>query len=319
MSDIAHTPHAGAGSYQTHDESQDSLLQRMWQAKRYYLYLVPIFALLGVFSYYPPLMAVYYSFTNFNGISGKFIGLENFSDLATDRIFRASIGNAVKLLFANMVTGLIPPLVVAELLFSLRSRRLGDFYRTAFLIPTLVPAIVIIMTWRYIYHARYGLINNLLTAIGLDFLTHDWLGSFDTALPAMIFFGFPWINATSMLILLAAIIGIPRELIDAFRLDSTSTLQRIRHVDLPYIVGAIRLVIVLNIIATLQGFNLQFAMTGGGPGTATTVPAFHMFSQAFFSSRFGYGSAIGTLLFLVIAGLTVLTRRYLRSGIEYET
>ncbi len=290
----------------------------MWRAKRYYLYLVPIFALLGVFSYYPPIMALYYSFTNFNGVSGKFIGLENFSDLATDRIFRASIGNAIKLLLANMVTGLIPPLLVAELLFSLRSRRMGDFYRTAFLIPTLVPAIVIIMTWRYIYHARYGLINSLLSAVGLDFLAHDWLGSFDTALPALIFFGFPWINATIMLILLAALIDIPRELIDAFRLDSTSTMQRIMHVDLPYIVGAIRLVIVLNIIATLQGFNLQFAMTGGGPGTATTVPAFHMFSQAFFSSRFGYGSAIGTLLFLVIAGLTVLTRRYLRSGIEYE-
>ena len=318
MADVVHTPHADAGSMPMQSASQASLIQRIWRAKRYYLYLVPIFALLGVFSYYPPLMALYYSFTNYDGLSGKFIGLENFTDLASDRIFRASIKNAVILLFANTITGVIPPLLVAEMLFSLRSRRMGDFYRTAFLIPTLVPAIVIILTWRYIYHARYGLINSVLSAVGLDFLTHDWLGSFDTALAALVFFSFPWINATIMLILLAALIDIPTELIDAFRLDSSSTFQRIMRVDLPYIVGAIRLVIVLSVIGTLQGFNLQFAMTGGGPGSATMVPAFHMYSQAFFSSRFGYGSAIGTLLFLVIVGLTVITRRYLRSGIEYE-
>ena len=156
MADVVQTPHADASSIPMQSTSQASLVRRIWRAKRYYLYLVPIFALLGVFSYYPPLMALYYSFTNYDGLSGKFIGLENFTDLASDRIFRASIKNAVILLFANTVTGVIPPLLVAEMLFSLRSRRMGDFYRTAFLIPTLVPAIVIILTWRYIYHARYA-------------------------------------------------------------------------------------------------------------------------------------------------------------------
>ena len=106
MADVVQTPHADAGSIPMHRTSQASLVQRVWRAKRYYLYLVPIFALLGVFSYYPPLMALYYSFTNYDGLSGKFIGLENFTDLASDRIFRASIKNAVILLFANMVTGL---------------------------------------------------------------------------------------------------------------------------------------------------------------------------------------------------------------------
>ena len=317
-----HTPHAGTSSYQTHRVRQrgpkGALLQRMWRAKRYYLYLVPIFALLVIFSYYPPIMAIYYSLSNFNGVQLRLIGLDNFSDLFQDRLFLTSVGNVLKLMIANVLTGLIPPLLAAELIFLIRSQRAANFYRTMFLIPTLVPAMVVILTWRYIYHARYGLINTFLDIIGLDFLQHDWLGSFDTALLSLMFFGFPWIHGASLLILLAALINIPNEIFDSYRLDAGWGIHRIWHIDLPLILGAGRLVIVLGIINTLQGLTLQFALTGGGPGNATMVPAYYMYREAFFNSRFGYASAIGVVLFLVVLGATIVNLRFVRSDVEYE-
>ena len=318
MVDIAHTPQAGAGSIPMQSAGEASLLRRIWQAKRYYLYLVPIFVLLGVFSYYPPLMALYYSISNFNGVQLRVIGLDNFIDLFQDRLFLTSTGNVLKLLVASVLTGLLPPLLAAELLFYIRSQRAANFYRTMFLIPTLVPAMVVILTWRYIYHARYGLINTFLSAIGLDFLQTDWLGSFDTALLSLMFFGFPWIHGASLLILLAALLNIPGEVLDSYRLDAGWGIRRIWHIDLPLILGAVRLVVVLAIINTLQGLTLQFALTGGGPGNATMVPAYYMYREAFFNSRFGYASAIGVVLFLVVLGATFLNLRFVRSDIEYE-
>jgi ABC-type sugar transport system permease subunit len=312
MADIAHTPLAGAGSIPTQSASQSSLLQRIWRAKRYYLYLVPIFALLGIFSYYPPLMALYYSLSNFNGVQLRLI------DLFQDRLFLTSVGNVLKLMVANVLTGLIPPLLAAELIFLVRSQRAANFYRTMFLIPTLVPAMVVILTWRYIYHARYGLINTVLDGIGLDSLRHDWLGSFDTALLSLMFFGFPWIYGASLLILLAGLINIPNEIFDSYRMDAGWGIRRIWHIDLPLILGAVRLVIVLAIINTLQGLTLQFALTGGGPGNATMVPAYYMYREAFFNSRFGYASAIGVVLFLVVLGATFVNLRFVRSDVEYE-
>jgi ABC-type sugar transport system permease subunit len=263
-------------------------------------------------------MAVLYSLTDFNGVEWDWVGLDNFARFPHDRMLRRSIGNVLKLLVGNLITGVLPPFLVAEILFRLRSRKAGDFFRTGFLIPTLVPVISIIMTWRFIYHYRHGLINSVLTDIGLEFLVHDWLGSIDTALIALIFVNFPWVSAASMLILLAALLDIPRELIDSFMLDSNSTVRRMLKLDVPYIMGALRLVIVLSIIGTLQGLNFQLAMTGGGPAGSTMVPAYHMYGMAFFASNYGYASAIGFTLFVLTMAMTILTKRFLRSGFEYD-
>lgn len=306
------------GPVATQTQPRRTLLREIWRARRRYIALLPMFALLGLFSYYPPVMGLVYSVTDFNGWVAKFVGLRNFINLTSDWMFQDSISNIGILLVSGIFIGTVPPLVVAEVVYTMQQRA-SNFYRTAFLIPTLVPGITVIMTWRYIYHYRYGLINELLSAVGLESLRHEWLGSYDTALASVIFFGFPWISATSMLILLSALLDIPPELLDAFQLDCSSTLRRIRHIDLPFVAGALRLVLIQTVLATMQGFGLQFALTGGGPGTATMVPAYLMYRRAFHGSEFGYASAIGVLLFAVMVILTLLIRRTLRFGIEYQT
>jgi raffinose/stachyose/melibiose transport system permease protein len=296
----------------------DSSFQVAWRKRHCYLYLIPIFVLLGTFSYYPPITALYYSLFDFNGNQLSWVGLGNFINLTQDATFQTAVRNVLLLMIAALLTSLVPSLTVAELLFALRSKRMSNFFRTMFLIPTLVPALAVILTWRYIYNQQYGLINVLLATVHLGNLQHDWLGSFDTALLSLMFFNFPWVNGTTMLILLAALLNIPGEVIDSYRLDGSGILQRLWSIDIPLIAGAIRLVLTLSIIESLQGLTLQFTLTGGGPGDATMVPAYYMYRDAFYDSQFGYASAIGVVLFLVILATTILSRRFIRFELEHQ-
>ena len=226
--------------------------------------------------------------------------------------------NVLQLMAAGVFTGLFPPLFAAELLFALRNAKISNVYRTLFLLPTLVPTMVVVLLWKFIYHFRYGMINEFLSAVGLEALRHDWQGSFDTALPALMFFGFPWIHGTTLLILMAGLLSISNEILDAYRIDGGSTFKRIFLIDIPMISGAIRLVVILTVIGALQGINLQFAMTNGGPGYATAVPAYYMYKMAFVGWKMGYASAIGVFLFVTIFVLSYLNMRFARSDIEFE-
>ena len=305
-------------SHATTKHRASLLLATIWHDKRYYLYLLPVFLLLGIFSYFPPLSAFYYSFFKVDARRIEFIGLDNFANLVRDAKIWASTGNVFMLLIANLFTGIVPSLFVAELLFFLRSRRGGNFYRSMFLVPILVPTMVVVLTWRYVYHPSYGLINWLLANSGLGSLQHDWLGSYDTALLSLMFFGFPWIHGTNVLILLAALLNIPEEVLDSYRLDAGAGIRRLWYLDLPLIAGAIRLLLIMAISGSLQGLTLQFAMTAGGPGIATMVPAYYMYQQAFSGGRFGYASAIGVVLFVVIMAATLANLRLVRSDVEYQ-
>jgi len=297
---------------------REALRKRVWRKRHYYLYLLPLFLLLGIFSYFPPIMAFFYSVHEWDGVTLRPVGLQNFIELAGDPVFRRSTSNVLVFLVASIVTSLIPSLIVAELLFSLRSKGAEDFYRTLFLIPTLVPTIVITLTWRYIYHPQFGFINEMLSAVGLEDLRYDWLGSFNTVVPALIFIGFPWVQGTSVLILVAALYNIPSDIMESYRLDARGVWKRIWHIDLPLISGAIGIICVLTIINTLQGLTYQFAITGGGPGRASTVPAFYMYREAFYNGRFGYASAIGVVLFVIILAVTLLSARLFRSRVDFD-
>lgn len=296
-----------------------STLRAMRRKKRYYFYLMPIFALLLVFSYYPPISAFYYSLFDWDGVQLRYVGLTNFANLIQDDTFLIAAQNVLKLLVANIVIALVPSLIVAELIFELRNRTAGDFFRTVFLLPTLVPAMVVVLTWRFIYHPSYGLINTFLGSIGLGALQHDWLGSYETALPSLVFFGFPWVNGISVLILLAALFNISSEILDVYRLDGGGWgLTRLRYVDIPLIMGAIKLVLIMAVLGTLQGMTLQYAMTSGGPGRATNVPAYYMYQSAFANSQMGYASAIGVVLFAIVLVVTYLNMRFVRSSSEFD-
>jgi ABC-type sugar transport system permease subunit len=294
------------------------ILRRMARSKECYLLLIPTFALVMLFNYYPAGSALYHSFFEWNGANFiRFIGLGNFVQMTKDPIIWQSLLTLVKLTLLSLAISLTFPLAAAALIFHLRDLRLAYFYRVLFVIPMVVPSMVVLMIWRFIYSPNIGLLNQFLKLIGMAVLARPWLGDFKLALYAIIFIGFPWIAGIGTLIYLAGFQAIPTELLDAAAIDGASTRKRLWYVELPLVMSQIKLIVILTVIGSFQNFTTIMVMTNGGPGTTTMVPGLYLYRNAMYYNKMGYACAIGTTLFILTLVLTYLNTRYLRSTVEY--
>lgn len=282
-----------------------------------YLLLLPTFTLVILFFYYPALSGIFHAFTTWQAVGDfRWVGLDNFIFMATDPFIRHSIYNQLLLTLADMVKALVPPFIVAEMIYSLRSERERYWLRTLCVIPMVAPGMVIILMWYFIYDPNVGLLNQTLVGMGLEDLKRAWLGDPNFALGAIVGIGFPWIGALAFLILYAGLNNIPGDIVDAARIDGASKFARILRIDIPMLVPQIRLVVLLTLIASIQDFGRVLVMTGGGPGYATYVPALWMYEQTFLMSHFGYASAIGLTLFLVILTSSLIVLKVMKGDVE---
>lgn len=299
-------------------KEDQSLLARIMKSKYLYLMVLPTAGLVLLFSYLPALIAIYRSFYMWDGIRlDKFIGFGNFSTMLQDPVLLESIPNMLKLLLFSLFITLTVPLTNAVLIYRLAHARMQYWLRVLFIVPAVVPSVVTILLWTSFFSSD-GLINIILRAVGLDTITRAWLGDPDTALYAIMGVGFPWAGGLTMLFYLAGLMNIPESLIDAATVDGATGLRRFWSIELPLIMGQVKLFIILTIIGGLQNFSLPLIMTDGGPGYSTMVPALRMYYAATQEFRMGYASAIGLVLFLVIFGLTYVNLRYIRTTVEFE-
>jgi len=291
-------------------------IRRSWRA---YLLLSPIFILLGIFVYYPPMLGFVRAFYKWAPTREPiFVGLLNFRTyLAFPEASREFV-NVVKLACCSLVTGVVAPFLMAEMIFAVRSRVGKEVYRYAVVIPMLVPGVVYTLLWRHIYDPNLGPINALLGAIGLGALQNDWLGSPTTALYAIMGVGFPWVAQIGTLICLGGLGQVSESVFDACLIDGCTGMRRVLAIDLPLIMSQVRLLTILATINALTSFNNVLVLTRGGPGYATSVPGLRMFERAFTTGEYGYASAIGLLLFVLAVILTLLINRYLRPHFEVD-
>jgi raffinose/stachyose/melibiose transport system permease protein len=294
----------------------DSLWSRIMASRYCYLALLPMFVFLIVFSYYPPVTALWRSFFDWNGAQAIFMGFSNYLELFQDKIFLRAVGNIAKLSLFRILAINIMSLLVAELLFNLKNDKARRFYQVAFLIPMVVPTIVSLFLWQFIYDGQFGLLNALLKALGLKSFQHAWLGESTTALKALMFVGFPWIVGTNTLIYLAGLQGLSTSVIESAILEGCNIFQRFWKIDLPMILGQVRLLLILSLISEVQSYETQFVLTNGGPGTATMVPGLHMYQVAFTYGRLGYACAIGMVIFAITLILTWVNMRFIRPNVD---
>ncbi len=292
--------------------------QRIWKSKYCYLVILPTFLLLLLFNYYPAGSALYHSFFSWNGANIKqFLGMDNFVNLMKDPTFWLSMANMAKLTVASIIINLTFPLLAAALIFHLRALRLAYFYRVLFVIPLVVPAVVTLMIWKFIYSPNIGLLNQFLEAVGLGAVARPWLGDFKLALYSIIFIGFPWIAGIGTLIYLAGFQAIPVELFDAAAIDGAGVWGRFWKVEIPLIASQIKLLVILTMIGSFQGFSTILIMTNGGPGTTTMVPGLYLYRNAMYYNKMGYACALGTVIFIITLVLTYINTRYLKSSVEF--
>lgn len=289
-----------------------------------YLFLLPVLSLLIVFKYIPFAMAVEKSFFNWNGSTmNVFVGIQNYLEAFKDRMFLESIGHAAIVMIVQVTITLTVPLLAAELLYAVKSRRVQYAVRTAFTVPMVVPGVVVILLWQWILNGDTGVLNNLLNSIGLGSLTNPWLGSESTALGSILAIGFPWIGIATLggmqfLIYFGGLQSIPRDLFEAAELEGITIWKRFLKIDIPMIASQLKLMATLVVISSLQVFESIYILTKGGPGTSTMVPAVYMYEQGFSYNRMGYCSALGVILFLIILILTFIMNRFVKDSEELE-
>lgn len=297
-----------------------SLWRAVYDSRTSYLFIFPALLSVAAFMYVPSFSGFYYAFTDWNpGFQDvHFVGISNFAQMTTDPVLGKGLANVIAIVFVTVAKNLTAPLLVAELIFRLRSPRLQYWLRTLFVVPMVMPAIALILLWVQIYDPNVGLLNQILGGISLQTLQHAWLGDAGLALPSILFMGFPWVHVLPFLIYLGGLMSLPQELYDAATVDGAGAFRQFAHIDLPLLVGQIKLLVVLSVIDGFQGFYYILVMTGGGPFQSTTVPALEMYYAAFQDSNYGYACAIAIALFVVILAVTILNMTYLKSGIEYE-
>ena len=295
------------------------VLQAMWGARLSYILILPTLALLLTFNYYPAVSGLYHAFTEWSpGVRTEWVGLSNFRFLLEDRFFLSGFRNAGILVVVSILKTMTVPLLVAEFIFNLRNRFSQYWFRTLFVVPIVLPAVVEILVWNNIYDPAIGLLNESLKLIGLEEWTRVWYGDASVSLGAIIFIGVPWVNAFALLIFYGGLISISNEIIDASLVDGASIWRRFWAIDLPLLMGQIKLLLILNFINAVQTFELVFLTTGGGPGAATYTPALELYYMAMRMDRMGVASAIGMVLFFIILAGTILNMRFVNSSTEYE-
>lgn len=290
-----------------------------------YLCVLPAFAFAAVFLVYPAVSAVVHAFTDWDGANGRWIGLSNFQQMLNDPDMGRAFTNLLIITAISLLIELTIPLAAAKMILSLRAGSLQHLFRAIFLIPLVVPQLVIYLLWQFVYDPdpQVGLLNALLTNLHLLAQPQAWLGDNHIALYAIIATGagivasFPFVDGFGLLIYTAGLQAIPHEVLESAALDGAGAWMRFWRIELPLILGQLRLMSILTIIASVQQYTAVLILTNGGPGNATNVPGFTMFNNAFNFGHLGYACAIGTVLFLIVLALTAINLRYVRPSGDY--
>lgn len=273
-----------------------------------YLYILPALAVFACFVLFPLGRAVWLSLYDWDGLSvGTWVGGSNYAALFTDPALRAPFLHALLLLLFFAALPILLGLLLASVASRIRLRGL-TFFRTVLFLPQVLALTVVAIVWRWIY-APDGLLNSGLRAIGLGGLARGWLGDFHLALPSVGLIG-TWVETgLCMVLFLAGCQRIPRERYEAARLDGAGAVREFFAVTLPALRGEIAVAATLTIVAGLRTFDLVYVTTSGGPGNATSVPAYEVYHRAFETGQVGSAAAIGVVLTILIFLITLVVNR----------
>jgi multiple sugar transport system permease protein len=274
---------------------------------------------IGVFFVLPVLAALLISFTDFDLYALadprnlRFVHVRNYVRLLENPLFWQALGNTLYFVVAGVPLSIGASLGAALLLDSPLAR-FKSFFRTALFTPVVTTLVAVAVIWRYLLGTRYGMINYALGKVGIAPI--DWLGDPHWAMPAIILFAVWKSFGYNMVILLAGLQSIPRELYEAARVDGASALQRFTQVTVPMLAPILAMVSILTVAGYFQLFAEPYVMTQGGPLQSTVSVLYFMYEEGFKWWNLGSASAVAFLLFLLIFAVTALQLRMARRGIR---
>ena len=274
--------------------------RRAWRAGFATLILLaPAAALFATFVLYPIFASIRLSLHDWDGVGAmRFVGLGNYRELMADPVFHTAIANNLRWLACYLlapVAGLALALLLQRAAFGM------SLVRSLFFIPFVISQVVVALVFGWFFHTRFGLFNHILTALGMSPAAP--LDSETWALYPMILAGLWPQTAYCMILYLTGLATIPRETIDAARVDGARRGSLLRYVVVPQLRGVHFLVAMVCAVAALRSFDYVMIMTLGGPYDSSTVLAYYMYEQTFVGQRYGYGAAIAVALLGLMSGI----------------
>ncbi len=256
------------------------------------------------FRIYPFIMSFYYSLTFYPVLeTPRFIGLKNYYNLFQDPRFLTSLYNTAYYALLAVPLGTITGILLAMLL-NMKVRGLS-FFRTIYYLPSITPVVATAIVWLWMFNPRNGVVNFVLSLVGIR--GPGWLGSPEWSKPALIFMSL-WGVGGAVVIYLASLQDVPRELIEAAQLDGAGTTAQIWHITLPMISPVILFNVITGLIGAVQYFTEVHVMTGGSgsPADSTLMMSIYLWQSAFRFFKMGYASAQAWVLFIIIVFFTAI-------------
>ena len=277
------------------------------------LLLFPALFVLAFMILVPSIQLLWLSLTDYSpGVdSGRFVGLDNYLWVLGDPAFQAAL---LRNIFYVTVVVSLEVLIGFGCALVLQQRfPLRALWMALIIAPYAVSPIVAVVMWKYMLDPSFGVVNYMLTTVGLPAV--QWLSTPTTSMAAIIIVAVWKEFSFTTIVLFSALVTVPRELYEAARIDGATALQNLRFVTLPLIMPAIAIVVLFRVIFTLREFGIPWTFTGGGPGTSTEILSIYLYKQAFRYSDFGAGAATGWLMLLVTVLLSSFLIRRTYRGI----
>ncbi len=298
----------------TIDYKPPGLVRQIVKGRAGYFFLLPHFLFFAVFFLVPFFQGLYGSFFKYTLFELEFWGLQGYGKLLKDRFFWIALRNSGIYTLGIVPLWLFKALLISVLLFPFSSK-VQTTYKAMFYLPHVMSLVIISMIWLWIYNPQYGLLNALLKMVGLR--GQVWLGNKYLAMPSMIFMQFVMGGGTTIVLISAALAGIPPSYIEVARIEGANPVQVFFKIMLPLIKPIILYLVVIGTISSFQVFTQIYILTKGGPEFATVTMVYQIYERAFLTFDYGVALSQSVLLMLLLIVLAIVQFKWLGGGVEY--
>ena len=271
-----------------------------------YIFIGPAALLFAAFSLIPIIIAIVLSFQDTQTLGeGQWVGLDNYAQMGSDRLFRTALINTLVFTLGTVPTAMVAGLALAVALNRPLPGR--GVLRAMFFVPMVAAGVVVGVIMSWIFNLDYGVANNALEGLGIERV--PWLTSPSMAMFTLIIVVVWTRIGFCMVIYLGALQSIPSELKEAAAIDGAGRWERFRSITFPMLTPTTSILLILNVVFSIQAFDVIYVMTGGGPGFSTTVLIQYVFRSAFQDGEMGYAAALGLVLVGILLVFTLLRQR----------
>lgn len=277
-----------------------------------YLFMAPSLLFFLGFAIFPMGMCLVTSLFEYTMTNFSFIGLKNYAELFSDAIFLKSSMNTLAIVLVSVPTVCAFSLWVASVIYKLNDR-VTSFFRCVFYLPVVTGSVAVTVVWKWMFNPYYGLLNHVFKMMGIIGQNVNWLGNVDTALWCIILILFTTSVGQPIVLYVSALSNVDHSLIEASKVDGATNMQVFWRIKWPMIMPTTLYILVITTINSFQCFALIQLLTSGGPINSTSTIMYYIYYEAFKLNRYGYGSAMGVVLAVIIALFSAVQFRLAKS------